>query len=234
MKKYLLLGYILIGLGIVGLQLSAKMQTQSQGQQQTQSEFQNLKVDTIVHKGIYDSYFSFKTKTPVFVTYILFHGGGNCKRNGMVFKGEKGKTFTDAEYKGSGFDIGHMADAKDFAFDCDKELTTFSYYNAIPQTPNCNRGDWKSLEERIRNYSTNDSILIICGGYGYKVVGKLNASDYCFKIFKNLRTKVITAHVFTNINNSTDDVVDYNVLITSLPFDISVKDKIKELLNPKK
>jgi endonuclease G len=54
-------------------------------------------------------------------------------------------TATSRDYAGSGYDKGHMAAALDFASDCEKEEMTFVYYNALPQTPNLNRGVWKSF-----------------------------------------------------------------------------------------
>lgn len=135
------------------------------------------KVDTIIDAGIYKSYFSYKIKQPVAVTYTLFHGGGEVSRSGMNFKNDtKIHTLDDEDYVGSGYDKGHMANAEDFAFNKVKERKTFMYYNCVPQAPELNRGPWAMQEAKARRLSQLDSILIIC----YNVYD--TASKECMKI----------------------------------------------------
>jgi endonuclease G len=55
------------------------------------------------------------------------------------------------DYTRSGYDRGHMAPNYAIAtrYGRDAQLETFSMANIIPQSPELNRGPWKSLEERI-------------------------------------------------------------------------------------
>ena len=46
------------------------------------------KIDTIVDKGIYKSYYSFVLKSPLYVVYDLYKGGGNVSRKGLRFNNE--------------------------------------------------------------------------------------------------------------------------------------------------
>ena len=70
-----------------------------------------------------------------------------------------------ADYKGSGFDRGHLAPAADFKFDTRAMSESFYMSNMSPQRPSFNRGVWKRLEERVREWaSENDSIFIVTGG----------------------------------------------------------------------
>ena len=120
-------------------------------------------VDTVVHKDAYTSYYSYTAKDPLYVVYHLYKGGGDCSRKGMNFVADVG-TATNKDYKGNGYDKGHLADAEDFAYDCDLERSTFSYYNCYPQTPRLNRGIWKVWETKIRKESQALHLTIICGG----------------------------------------------------------------------
>lgn len=163
------------------------------------------KVDTIISTPIYKSYFSKTYKEPLFVIYGLYNGGGDVSRVGLSFKSVKKLTATDADYAHSGYDMGHMANTEDFANSVTNIKLTFYFYNCLPQTPNLNRGIWKKWETSIREDSQKDSLLIICGGYDFKLVGKLYVPTYCFKIVKNTRTNKIT-HVLIFSNVNTDNI----------------------------
>ena len=68
------------------------------------------------------------------------------------------------DYKNSGYDRGHMAPAADMKWS--KQAMTESFYtsNICPQNQNLNKGDWKDLEEHVRNMATKyDHIYIACG-----------------------------------------------------------------------
>jgi endonuclease G len=150
------------------------------------------KIDTVVKKEVYTSYFSYQLKAPLYVVYYLHQGGGDCSRERMNFKKEY-KTASGSDYAKSGYDKGHLVNAEDFAFDCEKERCTFSFYNCIPQHPKLNRGSWKSWESTIRKESQKDILKIYAGAiYGKQIIGKSVAvPEYCWKIVYNTRTKLI-------------------------------------------
>lgn len=149
------------------------------------------KYDRVIDEGIYKSYYSYTVKGPAFVIYKLWHGGGECSRKTMEFHGD----LPHYDYRGSGYDKGHMANAEDFAYDCNKEKLTFNYINALPQNPILNRGPWKSMETKVRNSSWTDSLLIVCGGTDF--VGCIPSK--CFKIVYSLTThKLLYATIFNN------------------------------------
>lgn len=155
-----------------------------------------VKYDTVIDKKIYKSYYSYTIKAPSFVIYKLYRGGGQCSRKDMNFKSK----FPHFDYAHSKikYDKGHLANAEDFAYDCDLERITFDYVNAIPQTPKLNRGTWKSLETKVRKASQNDSLLIICGGSDWNNKG---IPLKCFKIVYSLSThKMIFGELFNNDN----------------------------------
>lgn len=55
------------------------------------------------------------------------------------------------DYRGSGFDRGHMAPAADFARSDDAMSSTFTLANMAPQHPSLNRKTWRILEQETRD-----------------------------------------------------------------------------------
>jgi len=71
---------------------------------------------------------------------------------------------TLADYKGSGFDRGHLAPAGDMKWSPMVMSESFYMSNMSPQRPSFNRGVWKRLEEQVRKWAVvNKSIYITTG-----------------------------------------------------------------------
>jgi len=152
---------------------------------------QSPEVDTVITTKIYKSYFDFEKKQCLQVNYILFKGGGECDRSRFRFTNDTHiQTSNPKDYYKSGFDMGHLVPAEDFAWDCELEELTFRMYNCLPQSPNLNRGIWKKWENRIRQESQTDSLLIICGAtFSDKMIGdSVSIPKYFYKIVSSLRT----------------------------------------------
>jgi len=68
------------------------------------------------------------------------------------------------DYRGSGFDRGHLVPAADMSWSDAAMNESFLLSNISPQLPGFNRGVWKRLEEKVREWAVkNDSIYIISG-----------------------------------------------------------------------
>jgi endonuclease G len=163
------------------------------------------KIDQIINKGIYTSYYSSDLKVPLYVVHYLYNGGGDFSRSKLRFFKEK-NTASNSDYAKSGYDRGHLVSAEDFAYDYRKQSLTFSYYNCFPQTRHLNRGPWKSWENTIRNESKRWPLKIYTGGlYGNRRIrGKVGVPDYCWKVVYNQKTGLILhALIFTNDNIGT-------------------------------
>lgn len=171
----------------------------------------NIVAQSIVRTPIYTVNFSNALREPLWVSYKLYRGGGECSRAKYRFHNDVDslKTATDKDYARSGYDKGHLANAEDFANDCTKDELTFRYYNCLPQTPNLNRGVWKVNEEQVREWSQSDSLLVVCGGsFGKKKIGRIAVPDYCWKVVQSLSTKkVLYCGWFTNTTAATVEEV---------------------------
>ena len=81
---------------------------------------------------------------------------GRVSRDNIPFK-EDAKIYeifrtTIADYKGSGFDRGHLAPAANHTGSLEKLTDTFLLSNIAPQNPSFNRGYWSSLEKHARSF----------------------------------------------------------------------------------
>lgn len=71
---------------------------------------------------------------------------------------------TSPDYKGSGFDRGHLAPAGDMAWSQTAMEESFYYSNMSPQKASFNRGIWKKLESLVRGWAVlYDSIIVVTG-----------------------------------------------------------------------
>jgi len=181
------------------------------------------KVDTIIKKDAYYSYYSYAVKNPLYVVYHLYQGGGDCSRKSMAFISDSG-TATNNDYKKQGYDKGHLANAEDFAYDCDKEKSTFSYYNCQPQTPRMNRGIWKVWETNIRKESQTVHLEIICGGIftNSTVIGNgLYVPTFCWKIVVNeLDNTILHCLIFPNDDSDTYQEITLSDLKAKLHYEL--------------
>ena len=121
----------------------------------------------IRHTGYTVSY-NKQWKIPNWVAYELTRDelGGNAKRTNKftVDPMTEGVSATNSDYSRSGFDRGHMAPAGDMTWDKTAMKESFYFSNMCPQRPGLNRGAWKTLEEKIRDWVAHDSaIYIVCG-----------------------------------------------------------------------
>ena len=159
--------------------------------------------DTLIDNGIYEVYYSYSYKSPIWVKYSLSNGGGDCNRSKFNFI-KFNRTASNEDFIGSGFDKGHLVPAEDFAYDCNLEKKTFYFYNVVAQYPNMNRGIWKSYEEKVRDLSKKEPIDISCGCFYSN--DKIENTDVsiptsCWKIAKSKNGKVLISIIVTNNPN---------------------------------
>ncbi len=76
----------------------------------------------------------------------------------------KTRTATPTDYRGSGYDRGHLAPAGDMKWSAKAMSESFYMSNMSPQAPAFNRGIWNKLEERVRRWATKHEELYVVTG----------------------------------------------------------------------
>lgn len=122
------------------------------------------------------------------------------------------------DYKGSGFDRGHMSPAADMKIynpslnesqlsQANTQAMSESFYltNMVPQVgPNQNRGIWADLEGQVRNWATKrGQILVVTGPIyenGYQVMGrsKVGIPTKLYKVIIDTKTYETIAFIIPN------------------------------------
>lgn len=69
-----------------------------------------------------------------------------------------------SDYKGSGYDRGHLAPAADMKYNSLAMLESFYMSNMSPQNPSFNRGIWKRLESLVRGWGEKFEIYVSTAG----------------------------------------------------------------------
>lgn len=192
-----------------------------------------LKKDTIVTNKSFTSIYCLEMKCPLLVYTKEYRSGGDCSRANYHFTGIENKTAQNRDYSHSNRDKGHMIWAELKAYNCYLDSLTFTYVNCFPQTPELNRGIWKSEESEIVKLSQNDSIFIMVGGiYGFRTIGNgVYVPDSTYHVVYNIKTKkIVLCSVFTNTSTPVRNDIDFKVLsdIIRRKYNIDLKRIIKK------
>jgi endonuclease G len=104
----------------------------------------------------------------------------NVKRNNRFKKDPNviTETANNSDFKGSGYDKGHLAPSADMCFSQITMEESFYFSNISPQKPGFNRGIWKSLEKETRTYAEKLQTIYVATGPiledGLPEIGKNN------------------------------------------------------------
>ena len=69
-----------------------------------------------------------------------------------------------SDYKGSGYDRGHLVPTGDMKYSDESMRESFFMSNISPQNPDFNRGIWRKLEQLVRDWGREGEIFITTGG----------------------------------------------------------------------
>ncbi len=161
-----------------------------------------------------------------YVTYILTREmleGEKVRRTDNFREDPKIQTGSAslADYKGSGYDRGHLCPAGDMAFSPIAMSESFYLSNMSPQAPSFNRGVWKKLEEQVREWAEKyDSLIIYTGPILDSVVesigpNKVSVPYRYFKTVYSVKEKQAIAFILPN-EKSADNITSFQVSIDSL------------------
>lgn len=124
-----------------------------------------------------------------------------------------------SDYKGSGYDRGHMAPAADMAWDEQAMSESFYLSNMVPQAgEGMNRGIWAELEGKVRAWVKKRGELFIYSGPIYPVTGaktigrnKVAVPEALYKVILDPKRHEAIAVVMPNEPLETEDMPKYLV-----------------------
>jgi endonuclease G len=188
------------------------------------SSAQNTNEVVLKHTN-YTSTFSISKKYPVMVEWWVTKAMVNCpkplKRKDN-FKPDPllpEHTNLSQDYVSSGYDRGHMMPAADNL--CQTQLVqdeSFYFSNMAAQTPQLNRGDWKSLETFTRDEAKlKDSIHVWVGNVGeIKKIGRVSVPKYCWKVIHIKKENKWVAYLFENNTSAPDGFKNNEVTLKEI------------------
>ncbi|MGY5352686.1 DNA/RNA non-specific endonuclease [Wenyingzhuangia sp. IMCC45533] len=168
------------------------------------------KKDIVYDKTYYSIDYNEEHEQPNWVYYLLTSEfvNGSAKRKDR-FKADNEittKSATLSDYKKSGYDRGHLCPAADMKINDLAMRETFLLSNMSPQLPSLNRGEWKRLEAKIRDWAVEeDSIIVVTGPIFKNNLGKIGKSKvtipgaYYKVIYDITKPQKMTAFILPHI-----------------------------------
>lgn len=101
------------------------------------------------------------------------------------------------DYKGSGYDRGHLCPAADMALNKTSMSESFYLSNMSPQLPGFNRGIWSTMEDQVRRWALSYQKLYVVTGPIFKdnigTIGedKVTVPGYYYKVLFDGKDKMI-------------------------------------------
>lgn len=148
------------------------------------------------------------------------------------------------DYKGSGYDRGHLCPAADQKESETAMSDSFYMSNMSPQDPDFNRRIWADLEGCVRTFADDNYLIYVTTGPvltdgPYKTIGenKVAVPNYYYKVVLDYTNPEIKAIGFLLPNKKADkDLEDYAVSVdevekvTNIDFFVNLPDDIEEQL----
>lgn len=190
-------------------------------------EFYSVSYCSEIKLSEWTIYYSTKYR---FINRDLFPRSNNFSKD----KKNRGADLND--FKFSGYDRGHLVPASDMSFDENAMEESFYFTNISPQTAAFNRGGWRLLEKKVRDWTFQfDPVTIITGQFGGKdTIGENNipVPEYFYKIFFEIKSNRAIAFLIPNgkVNGKLlDYVVSINLLetLTGIDFFHKLEDDIE-------
>jgi endonuclease G len=205
------------------------------------------KSDIIINRKGYALGYSIKYKQSLWVVYRITKAEMDtpkCKRTNRFGPDPEIKigSASLADYRGSGYDRGHLAPAATMGFSLETMSESFYLANMSPQKPQFNRGIWKDLESQVREWAReNEDIYVVSGPIiapGYKTIGdKVAVPQYYYKVIFDISPPTFKMIGFILKNEGSNQplkifvvTVDEVEKITGLDFFSELPDIIEEKL----
>ncbi len=148
------------------------------------------------------------------------------------------------DYKGSGYDRGHIIPAADMKWSPDAMSASFFMSNMSPQDPSFNRGIWKKLEGHVRKWAVENREIyvvtgpvLIDGPYQYIGVNNVAVPKHYYKVVLDYLEPELEAigFILPNIKGNYPlsqyaVTVDEVEKITDIDFFYILSDDVEEML----
>jgi len=129
---------------------------------------------------------------------------------------------SNADYKGSGYDRGHLAPSADMCYSYQTMAESFYLSNMAPQNPGFNRGIWSKLEAQVRQWAVDDKAVYVVTGTvltkGLPTIGnnRITVPAYFYKVILDYTEPDIKGIAFIMPNEgSKEPLQHYAVTIDS-------------------
>jgi len=123
---------------------------------------QAAREEVIVENNVFKVWYNEKLEQPTKLIYRSTNRPKNVDRGSMNFYQEKGiHTSDNDDYYKNVWDKGHLAPAATFSDSKENLKQTFSYLNCALQNQYLNRGEWRFLEEKEREWDDTQNLTIV-------------------------------------------------------------------------
>ncbi len=209
------------------------------------------KLDQIVHHTAYSLQYKEDCEQAAWVAYKIEYDKliHSIKRSDNFRVDPKviTKSATLADYRGSGYDRGHLAPAASMKYSKITMSESFYMSNMSPQHPGLNRGIWKKLEDKVRRWSNKHGDLYVVSGpvlrgqpnKDTKFIGPNNVCvpEYYYKVILDYNEPEIKAigFFFPNVP-CVDDLEQFALsvasieVITGIDFFSGLPDHIEDVI----
>jgi endonuclease G len=214
-------------------------------------EFPHINNNEIVvlHKG-YSFVYDEPCEQAKWVAYILT----KKETEGLEERGNKfiedpfvhSGSASNEDYAKSGYDRGHLAPAADMKWSEEVMKESFYFSNMSPQVPSFNRGVWKKLEEKVRDWAVvYDSILVVTGPILNSNQKKIGPNEVCvpdsyYKVIFDFKKEHSKAIGFILPNEASSEplvyfarTIDEVEKATGIDFFFQFKDAFEEKMESK-
>jgi len=186
------------------------------------SQIEIPKSDNFLHYHEYSIGYSEQYKLAIWSAYAFTENEciNNYKRQSTFHNDMRVENnATDSDYRGSGYDRGHLTPIANFRFEYDAMIETNFYANICPQTPSFNRGIWRRLENQVRRWVLEyDTLFIVSGpllNENNKTIGNdLIVPEMYYKVIVFVKDGEYKSIAFLIPNKKSDiDIFKYQVTI---------------------
>lgn len=185
---------------------------------------------------------------PMWVAYHLsreeLYGTSKRKDNFRADPSIPTESASLSDYRGSGYDRGHLIPAADLSWSEEAMSDSFYLSNMSPQEPQFNRGIWSTLEATVRNFAdTEGGVYVVTGPIltdgPYMTIGKneVTVPKHYYKVILDYTEPDFKAIGFVLPNEGSDErlesfatTVDEVERLTNLDFFPLLPDKLEESL----